>query len=219
VTGWHGLAAARQFHYTQPDSSLAIYDSQSSLGGTWAEERLYPNLKSNNLLGTYEYPGFPMSSDKFDVKHREHIKGPALHSYLKAYAEHNGIADLVRLNHKVLSAEHQDTDVGGWVLTITTPNQEERKVFARRLVIATGLTSEAFLPHFDGQEDFGGRIFHGKYFQQNSDSLKTATAVTVFGGTKSAWDTVYAYATAGVKVNWVIRCTTLALLYPLRNIS
>ncbi|KAH6647950.1 hypothetical protein BKA67DRAFT_662692 [Truncatella angustata] len=203
--GLYGLAAARQFHHMQPDCSLAIFDSQSSLGGTWAEERLYPNLKSNNLLGTYEYPGFSMNSGDFNVNPGEHITGLALHSYLKAYAEHNGIADLVHLNHKVLSAEHQDKDDGGWVLSVVTSDLKERKVFAHRLIIATGLTSDAFLPHFDGQEEFGARIFHGKHFQQNSDTLKTAAAVTVFGASKFAWDAVYAYATAGVKVNWVVR--------------
>ncbi|TGJ81234.1 hypothetical protein E0Z10_g7508 [Xylaria hypoxylon] len=204
--GLYGLAAARQFHTTQPGRSLAVYDSQSSLGGTWAEERLYPGLKSNNLLGTYEYPGFPMSRDKFDVKLGEHISGKAINTYLKAYAKQGGIGDLIHLNTKVLSAEYQETDNGGWVLTLNTSNPSAtRKVFAKRLILATGLTSEAFLPHFDGQEVFGGRIFHGKYFQQNKDTLKTAKAVTVFGGTKFAWDAAYAYATAGVKVNWVIR--------------
>ncbi|KAI3321838.1 FAD/NAD(P)-binding domain-containing protein [Xylariaceae sp. AK1471] len=179
--GWYGLAAARQFHYTQPDCSLAVFDSQSSLGGTWADERLYPGLKCNNLLGTYEYPGFPMSSDRFNVKCGEHMSGEAINSYLKAYARHNGIDNLIHLNTKT------------------------KKVFEKRLILATRLTSEPFLPHFDGQEVFGGRIFHGKHFQQNSDTLKTAEAVTVFGAGKLAWDAACAYATAGVKVNWVIR--------------
>lgn len=82
--GWYGLAAAKQFHSTHPNCSLAILDSQSSLGGTWAEGRLYPGLKSNNLLGTYEYPDFPMTSNDFDVKIGEHITGEAIHTYLKA---------------------------------------------------------------------------------------------------------------------------------------
>ncbi|KAI1750703.1 hypothetical protein F4782DRAFT_508584 [Xylaria castorea] len=206
--GWYGLAAASQFRYAQPDKSLVVLDAQPSIGGTWAEERLYPTLKSNNMLGTYEYPGFPMSSDRFDVKPGEHMKGTALNSYLKAYAEHTGIADLVRFNHKVLSAEHRDTHDGGWVLTIAAPGKGEKKALARHLILATGMTSQAFLPHFDGQEDFedaGGRIFHGKHFKENSDTLKTAQAVTIFGATKSGWDAVYAYAAAGVKVNWVVR--------------
>jgi hypothetical protein len=29
--------------------------------------------------------------------------------------------------------------------------------------------------------------------------------VTVFGGTKLAWDAIYNYATNGIQVDWVIR--------------
>ncbi|KAI1821582.1 FAD/NAD(P)-binding domain-containing protein [Xylaria intraflava] len=204
--GWYGLAAAGQYHATQPDCSLAVYDCQSSLGGTWAKERLYPGLKSNNLLGTYEYPGFPMSSDLFDVEPGKHISGHAINAYLRAYSKQSGISDFIHLNTKVLSAEHQETDRGGWILTIAPPNQHTvKRVFARHLILATGLTSEPFLPHFDGQEVFGGRVFHGKHFQENCDTLKTAKAATIFGATKFAWDAAYAYAAAGVKVNWVVR--------------
>ncbi|KAI0967408.1 hypothetical protein F4678DRAFT_475142 [Xylaria arbuscula] len=186
--GWYGLAAAQQFHYTQPDRSLAIFDS---------------HLRSNNLLGTFEYLGFPMTSDRFDVKPDDHIKGATIHSYLKAYAEHSRIADLIRPNHTVVSAEHQVTSQGGWVLTIATPSKGEVKVFARQLILATGLTSRAFVPHFFGQED-----------------LATANAVAIFGARKFTWDAVHAYATAGVKVHWVphatptkIRTETLANTY------
>ncbi|KAH9894723.1 hypothetical protein F4778DRAFT_794725 [Xylariomycetidae sp. FL2044] len=204
--GLYGLAAAKQFRVTQPAKSLVVFDGQSSLGGTWADERLYPGLKSNNLLGTYEYPDFPMSSDSFHVKSGEHITGEAINAYLKAYAAHFGIADSIRLDTRVLSAEHQETPDGGWVLTISHTHSATNvsKVFAHRLIIATGLTSEPFIPHLEGQGRFEGRLFHGKYFQQNRDTL-TAKTVTVFGASKFSWDTVYAYVTAGAKVNWIIR--------------
>lgn len=221
MTGWYGLAAARQFHHTQPNCSLAVYDSQSSLGGTWADERLYPGLKSNNLLGTYEYPDFPMTSDKFDVKPGKHITGDVINTYLKAYAEHFKINHLIHLNTKIVTAEHQNTDAGGWILTLAHTDDKIQegmgKVFAKRLILATGLTSEPFLPRFDGQDVFGGRVFHGKHFHQHRDTLKTAKAVTVFGATKFGWDAVYAYATAGVKVNWVIRCRPPSFFFFLRD--
>jgi cation diffusion facilitator CzcD-associated flavoprotein CzcO len=204
-TGWYGLAAAKQYHCTQPEKSLAVLDSEASLGGTWADHRLYPGLKSNNLLGTYEYPDFPMDTETFGVKVNEHIPGPVINRYLKAYADKFGIADFVRLQTKVSVAEHRDTTEGGWVLTVVDEKQQESKLFARRLILATGRTSDPFLPHFAGQETFGGRVFHGKQFLENRDTLQTAKAVTVFGASKSAWDAVYAYATAGVKVNWIIR--------------
>jgi cation diffusion facilitator CzcD-associated flavoprotein CzcO len=206
-SGWYGLAAAKQYHVTQPKASLAVLDSQVTLGGTWADHRLYPGLRSNNLLGTYEYPDFPMDSATFNIKAGEHIPGQVISNYLNAYAAHFGIKDLIRLETKVVTAEHQDSVEGGWILKVTSPKQSETRIFARRLILATGLTSEAFLPCFDGQENFDGKIFHGKHFRDNQDTLQTAKSVTVFGGTKFGWDAVYAYATAGVSVNWVIRCT------------
>ncbi|ODA84170.1 hypothetical protein RJ55_02688 [Drechmeria coniospora] len=204
--GWYGLGAAKQYQFIHPDDSLAIFESQSSPGGTWADERLYPGLKSNNQLGTYEYPDFPMSSERFKIKSREHIPGEIVNAYLKAYAANFGIDRLIRLSTKVLAAQHQD-DGGGWILTINQTGHpgKESKVFTRRLIIATGLTSEAFLPHFDGQETFGRRIFHGKHFLQNRDTLETARTATVFGSNKFAWDAVYSYAQAGAQIRWIIR--------------
>ncbi|SPQ27073.1 fee1d58e-21ec-4d75-a55d-3a4d30cd2ab5 [Thermothielavioides terrestris] len=209
--GWYGLGAAKQYHFTHPDDSLVVFDGQATVGGTWAAERLYPGLKSNNLLGTYEYPDFPMTTARFGVKEGEHIPGEVIHEYLKAYVAEFGIADCIRLRTKVLSAEHQDTPEGGWVLTIAASSdangaaQEQKRVKTRRLIVATGLTSDAFLPHFEGQETFGGRVFHGKHFQQHRDTLQTAKSVVIFGGTKFAWDAAYAYATAGVETHMVIR--------------
>ncbi|KAK3648628.1 hypothetical protein LTR22_013262 [Elasticomyces elasticus] len=204
--GWYGLAA-KQYHCTQPERSLAVLDSEASLGGTWADHRLYPGLKSNNMLGTFEYPDFPMDTETFGVKTNEHIPAPVVNKYLKAYAANFGIADFIRLQTKVSVAEHQDTAEGGWILTVVNAEQHESKLFTCRLILATGRTSDPFLPHFAGQETFGGRLFHGKQFRDNRDTLQTAKAITIFGASKTAWDAVYAYATAGVKVNWIIRHT------------
>ncbi|KAK3938149.1 FAD/NAD(P)-binding domain-containing protein [Diplogelasinospora grovesii] len=200
--GISGLAAAKAFHQLNPDKSLAVLDASSSLGGVWAKHRLYPGLKSNNMLGTYEYPDFPMDTETFGVKPGQHIPGTVMHEYLSKYAEKFGIADKIRCSTKVLSAEHQDGAEGGWVLTA---DGADKKIFARKMILATGLTSEPFLPEFEGQSEFGATIFHGKDFLQHADTLDTAKSVTVFGGTKSAWDAVYAYGSKGIKVDWVIR--------------
>lgn len=213
VLGLYGLAAAKTYRQLHPDKSLAILELASSLGGVWAKHRLYPGLKSNNMLGTYEYPDFPMDTDTFGVKPGEHIPGTVLHEYLTKYSEKFDILDKIRCGSEVVCAEHQEGSEGGWILTVqktSAPASSETKILARKLIVATGLTSEAFLPDFAGQETFGVPIFHGnKDFPQHADTIDTAKTVTVFGGTKSAWDAVYAYATKGVKVNWVIRGTLL----------
>ncbi|KAG7407768.1 hypothetical protein DER46DRAFT_363002 [Fusarium sp. MPI-SDFR-AT-0072] len=202
--GWAGLAAAKTRHQLHPEESLAVFDSAATLGGTWAKHRLYTGLKTNNMLGTYQYPDFPMDTETFGVKPGQHIPGQIVHRYLETYARHFDIYDKIRFEHKVETAEHQDN--GGWILTVRDIKVGDNiKIKARRLVLATGLTSEPFLPTFEGQEYFGAPIFHGKDLRSHEDTYGTAKSVTVFGGTKSAWDMVYLYATKGIQVNWVIR--------------
>lgn len=94
------------------------------------------------------------------------------------------------------------------MLTVESPDEgiTKKKVFAKKMVMATGLTSEAFFPDFKGQETFGAPLFHSKELKRYEETLEGETkVVTVLGGTKSAWDAVYAYASKGIKVNWVIR--------------
>lgn len=172
----------------------------------WATERLYPGLKSNNLLGTYEYPDYPMTTERFGVRPKEHVPGPVIHEYMEAYAQQFGILKCVRLRTKVLSAEHLTG--GGWVLEVRDSGDEAAplvKVSTQRLVLATGLTSEPFMPHIQGQDDYDRPLFHTKDFRKHEDTIDPGKRVTVFGGNKSAWDAVYAYATRGVQVDWIIR--------------
>ena len=209
--GWYGLAAAKQYHSTFPDDSLVVYDSQSSIGGTWAEERLYPDLKSNHLLGSYEYPDFPMQPIATSLKiGKDHIPGPIIHSYLNAYASHFSIDLCIRLKTKVTAAEHQNTENGGWVLSLVVDNKESQ-ILARRLIVATGLTSEPIVRSFTGQDVFGGPVFHGKEFPQNKNTLQEKQSVTILGGSKFAWDAAYSYAKSGVEVHWVISGTLLSI--------
>lgn len=200
------MAASKQYHVTHPDEKLVIYEAGPSLGGTWSEERLYPDLKTNNLLGTFEYPDFPLDGKAVNLRHaKDHVPGEDANAYFKAYARHFGIDKLIQFNSKVTVAEHQETQDGGWVLTIECGGKTSQ-IFTRRLIVATGLTTDPILPTFDGQESYGGLIYHAKDFGRYADTRKTAKNATVYGTGKFAWDVAYSYAKAGVPVNWVIRC-------------
>lgn len=201
-TGWAGLASAKTYHQFHPDQSVVILDQNATLGGTWANERLYPGLKTNNLVGPLQYPDFPLVPEEFGIEHGQHIPGQVVHDYLSQYADKFDIADKIRYGTKAVSAEHHHS--GGWTVTAESGGETIRLTTAR-LVVATGLTSDAFLPKFEGEESLGAPIFHSKQFSDNRNTLDTAKSVTIFGGTKSAWDAVYAYASKGIRVNWVIR--------------
>ena len=209
IVGWYGLGAAKRYYCQHPHENIAIIDYSSSVGGVWAKSRLYPSLKSNNLLGTFEYPDFPMDTNSFGVKSGQHIPGEVIQAYQEAYARKFGILDSVRLNTKVISAEHSPE--GGWLIVVRPSTDEQSKepldsaIFTKRLIIATGVHSEPFMPHIRGQESFGKPLFHAKAFRQHLDTIDPLKRVTVFGGTKFAWDAVYAYALAGAQVDWIIR--------------
>jgi len=203
-TGFYGLGTANTFLEVNPTANVIVIESTTTIGGVWAGSRLYPGLKTNNMLGTYEYSGFPMSTETYGVKPGEHIPGPVVHRYLNDYAKAFNLVDKIRLNHKVESAEHENR--GGWLLKVSDIAEgKQSQILASKLVVATGLTSDAFLPEFVGNDSFGVPLFHPKDFPQYAGTVNTMQSVCVFGGTKVAWDVVYAYASKGVKVDWIIR--------------
>ena len=188
-----------------PTAGVVILDKSPTIGGVWAQHRLYPGLKTNNMLGTYEFSDFPMSGDNaFGVEPGEHIPGHVVHEYLKSYAEKYDILKLCRFSEDVKMAEK--LEAGEWTLTVEKPTGENYKLTTQKLVVATGLTSEPFVPDFVGADEFGAVIVHCGDLRGHSELLFAEAAnVVVLGGTKSAWDAAYTFATQGIHVDWVIR--------------
>lgn len=153
------------------------------------------------MLGTYEYPDFPMDVATYGVKPGEHPPGTVLHRYLTDYAKKFGLFDRTKFNSKIDSAE--PTDDGGWLLKTSSSEQETFRT--KRLIVATGLTSQPYIPQLPGMQDFQGSLFHVRDFAKKNDTLKQAKNAVVVGAAKSAWDVAYAYATAGVQVDMVMR--------------
>lgn len=63
----------RNTRSTHDDTDLLLLESGSSLGGTWAEERLYPNLLSQNSEGLYEFSDMSLS----EAMDGHHVEGQA----------------------------------------------------------------------------------------------------------------------------------------------
>lgn len=199
--GWFGLGAARAYIQSHPDHKIAVIESNDSVGGTWSENRLYPGLKSNNMLGSYEFPDFPMTAEVYGVKELEHIPGPVLNRYLTNFAKHYGIYERLQFNSTVGLVESMES---GWILTVTSPSGE-RRIQTGKLILATGLTSTPNVPTYKGAEDFGKPFFHAKDFCRRADELKGAKNVMVVGGAKSAYDVAYAMVESGATVDLIIR--------------
>lgn len=205
-SGIHGLSLAKTYKDVNPGTSVLILDKGSSIGGVWAQDRLYPGLKTNNHFGTLEFSDYPMSSHGFGED--DHIPGQLVHNYLHNYAEKFRLLEHIRLNCNVVTAEEQGKD--GWLVTILDeqdPAKPPSTIWASKLVVATGLTSEPFVPAFKGQDEFDAPIFHSSEFAKQSNGLGPFKKVVVMSGAKFSWDIVSAYASAGVEVDWVIRAS------------
>ena len=204
---------AKTYLEIHPHIKLVMLDSSESIGGVWSKDRLYPGLKSNNLHGTYEFSDFPMDEKTFGVKPGQHIPGAVVHRYLSMYAEKHDIFKRIRFGRKVNCVERMEG--GGWKVTSLTAQKdlaikgeeaENESIMAHKLVIATGLTSQPFLPIFKGSESFDAPIFHAKDLCINAEqTAKPGNHIVVFGGSKSGFDVAYAHVTAGATVDWIIR--------------
>lgn len=179
-----------------------MLEAADTCGGTWGEQRIYPGLKSNNLIGRYEYPDLPMDEATYGVKDREHIPGMTLHRYLTDFAKQHGVYERTRFNHKLESVT--PTSDESWILEVNA-NGKPQSIHSKKLILATGLTSMPNMPKYKGEESFGAPLFHAKDFHAQRATLKTSKNAVIIGGAKSAYDVAWAYCDAGVQVDLVIR--------------
>lgn len=172
-----------------------MLDSQASLGGTWAQERLYPRVKSNNLYGRFEFPDFPMDQS-YGVKQWEHVPGPIVHEYLTDYARAFGVYERIRLNTWVESVEEiTDGDDSTWMLQLKKQDLTSA-LSANKLIIACGLTSHPNMPVIAGSSHFNAPLFHSVDLAKASPGIQASKPanVVVLGASKSAWDAAYVFA-------------------------
>lgn len=206
---------AKTYLEVHPHSSILILDYAEHLGGTWARERLYPGLKTNNIVGSYEFSDFPLVPQKYGIKPGQHIPGHVVYSYLCDFCDSFGLTSRIRLGSKVESVSLLPD--GEWEVAFSRPFSRKRAddrppriqtgtLIASRLVLATGLTSEPYMPLLPGRESFEGPIFHAKDFKTRAEELAGVQTVVVIGGNKSAWDVCYSSVTRfGAKAHMIMR--------------
>jgi thioredoxin reductase len=206
--GWFGLASAKTYIELHPTENVLVLESASTCGGTWGQRRLYPGLKSNNLVGTYEYPDFPMLKEIYGVAKGNHVPGAVLHRYLTDYAKKFGVYGRIRFGTHVSIVERLEKS--GYRLTTTTSPEEGlpldwQTLTAKKVIVASGLTSNPNLPQYRGTENFKAPLFHAKDFCKRAPTLENVKRAVVVGGAKSAFDVAYAFVADGMHVDLVIR--------------
>jgi cation diffusion facilitator CzcD-associated flavoprotein CzcO len=152
---------------------------------------------------------------EFGVGEGEHVPGPAVHEYLTAYAKKWNLPKRISLRTAVIAVEKAEDDQGGhWRLTIQSRTLEcgdgpaESTITTRKLIVATGVTSNPHEPDITGRQQFDAPIIHSAALGLEQGRLLDDPAVqtvAVLGGGKSAYDAVYLAASAGRNVVWLMR--------------
>ena len=198
ITGWYGLIAAYTYLKLAPETNLLIVDDGKTIGGVWSTERIYPDLFAQVGHGLYEYSFYPMKQTGLSPD--RYISAQTIHDYLQSFAEDHDLVRRIRLEQRVTKAEKLG---GKWVLTL---NDGASQVSGSKLIAATGVTSDPYMPDFP-QKEFDKPIVHSSELAKVISHLTgpKVQRVTVLGAAKSAYDTAFMLIKAGKQVDWIIR--------------
>lgn len=148
-----------------------------------------------------------MSTEGFNLAD-DHIPGEHVNEYLRKYAQEYNLEKHIRFNCRVYSAI--DNEDAGWTLAINRTSALKNThavIETRKLIVATGLTSEPIMPRLDGKEAFHAPIYHTSELAKAENGLGAFEKVALLSGAKFSWDIACAYALTGVHVDWVIRAS------------
>ncbi|KAF4159269.1 hypothetical protein CNMCM6936_001921 [Aspergillus lentulus] len=198
--GWYGLVAARTYLRLRPAANLIIIDSDSTVGGVWSRDRVYPNLVAQVRLGLFNYTDTAMSPNGGNAKD-ERVTGDMIHNYLQQYAEDHDLLRRIRFNTFVTNASRADD---GWRLTFKDSTDV---IIAEKLLVCTGVTSIPYIPEYPGAKTATVPIIHSRDLGISYPMLQNPSVehVAVVGAAKSAYDAVYLLLSMGKRVTWIIR--------------
>jgi dimethylaniline monooxygenase (N-oxide forming) len=138
-----------------------------------------------------------------------YISGRTIHNYLNDFARDQGLVERIQLDTKVVKVERRlaaKNKAAGWRITTTRTGGAPALLDAAKLIVASGVTSEPYVPDFP-RARFTKPIIHSSELGTRLDALRAGTTqrAVVLGAAKSAYDTVFHLLKSGKRVDWVIR--------------
>ncbi|MGP9545724.1 flavin-containing monooxygenase [Psychrobacter sp. AOP7-B1-25] len=138
---------------------FAIFEKRADLGGTW-DLFTYPGIRSDSDALTFGYNFRPW------LDYRMLAAGSDIKRYIADTAREFGVTEHIHYQHEVQQISWSSDDQQ-W--SVAVKNHASGEVFvttAKFIVGATGYYDyeQGYRPHFDGEEDFRGRIVHPQHW-------------------------------------------------------
>lgn len=135
-----------------------------------------------------------MLPGRYGLKAGQHIPGDIVHRYLCDFAEHYNLSSTLRFETRVDAAIVQRDET--WLIKYS--GKSSGQLVTSKLVIATGLTSEPYIPKLSGRDTFRGHVFHSKDLKMCAPDLASSSKVVVIGGNKSAMVCLKSHIDVGI---------------------
>ncbi|SMY21067.1 unnamed protein product [Zymoseptoria tritici ST99CH_1A5] len=207
--GLSGLAVARFYLSIHPLARVLVLEKSSSVGGPWGRKRAYPGFWSQSGIRMSGFSDVPLTVPPEADVFNDIFEARYVTDYLERCLDEH-VYDGRTLRERVRTGVGVERVVkldGVWTVDGAMRDSGERPTLrTKRLIVATGMTSDPRMPLFAGQDEFDGRILHQKdYGRVLSEGVSSHLKIAVLGAGKSAADIVYGLAKAGNEVHWIIR--------------
>ncbi|TCP96389.1 cation diffusion facilitator CzcD-associated flavoprotein CzcO [Sphingomonas sp. PP-F2F-A104-K0414] len=161
--GLSGVGAAVHLQRNMPTKSYAIVEARDALGGTWDLFR-YPGIRSDSDMYTLGYAFKPWTGEKSIVD------GSSIRDYITEAAVENGVDRHIRYDNRVTMAEWRSGNAT-WTVTSSHRDGSTSQIECNFLLMCSGYYSytDPHRPHFEGEEDFAGRIVHPQFWPGDLD--------------------------------------------------
>ena len=203
--GISGVSAAHHIKEGSPDRSFAILESRERMGGTWDLFR-YPGVRSDSDMHTLGFAFSPWREAKAIAD------GPSIRKYVKATARESGLTEHVRLQHKVVGADF-DQSTSLWTVQIDNDGQSKHMTCSF-LFMCGGYYNytSGYTPEFAGRDAFIGEVVHPQHWPEDLDY--SGKRVLVIGSGATAMTLVPAMAEKAAKVTMLQRSPTYVVSRP-----
>ncbi|MFC7447151.1 flavin-containing monooxygenase [Rhodococcus daqingensis] len=185
--GVSGLGAAYYFSRAFPTKRIAVLEGRDDIGGTWDLFK-YPGIRSDSDLHTYGWDFKPW-------RHREAIaECHLIREYMHEAVDDFGLESMLKLNHKVKTADWSSRDAR-WTLSVDTPDGP-KEIRARWVFGGTGYYNydKGYTPDFAGRDDFTGEIIHPQHWPEDYDYSGKRVVVIGSGATAITMIPAMAYS-------------------------
>jgi len=199
--GAAGLAAARRL---TEHHNVTVFESLPEIGGVWACcqaatcQPIYDELRTNIPIDLMAFWDFPFRAQDKNSSTGDFPRADAVQAYLRRFAEHFDLLDLVKLETRVVTVEPLPLDRWQVRWAKNTPASGEAVFDA--VVVCSGHYHRPVFPTRPAIDHFSGRVMHAANFTAGDDHR--GERVLVWGAHASGTDLVRLIAPHAASVFW-----------------